>query len=50
MKFPALQSVAEKEKMDMELMLSGMRAPSMRKARIMPVTLVTNDNASRFQL
>ena len=45
-----MQSEAEKEKMDMELMLSGMRAPNMRKALIIPVTRVTKDNASKFQL
>ena len=50
MKFPALQRVAEKEKMDMELMLSGIRAPSIRKALSIPVTLVMKERASRFQL
>ncbi len=31
--------VAEKEKMDMELMFRGIRAPSIRKALSIPVTL-----------
>jgi hypothetical protein len=33
------QRVAEKEKMDMELMFRGIRAPSIRKALSIPVTL-----------
>ncbi len=50
MKSPAMHREAGKEKMDMELMLSGMRAPIMRKARTRPVTRVTKLRASRFQL
>ncbi len=50
MKSPAMHREAGKEKMDIELMLSGMRAPIMRKARTRPVTRVTKLRASRFQL
>jgi hypothetical protein len=45
-----LHKVSENEKIDIELMFSGMRAPNMRKALIMPVTRVTKDMASKFQL
>ena len=45
-----MHSDPEKLKMDMLLMLRGMRAPIMRKALVMPVTRVTTLTASRFQL
>ena len=43
-------SLPEKEKTDMVLMLKGMRAPIMRLALTIPVTLVTTLASSRHQL
>ena len=45
-----MQSEAENENIDIELMFSGISAPNIRKALMIPVTRVMKDRVSKFQL